>query len=180
MQTNPNANPNQDPNNNPNQDPSQNPNQDPNNGGGTGAPQISLEDMLAGIGQQLGGSPLEDEKYADATEVEKAILEEQYAQRIERAFDKMQKEVKGKIEDATDNQIHEIGMAFMKGDIGAGIDAIRQALRHAEEVNDNDQEQVNLHVEGGSGGKQSEDGKNEGLSGVLSSIANTYGQGNRA
>ena len=179
MQTNPNTpNPNTpNPNPNPNPNPDQTPNT-PNPARDSGAPEttISLEDMLAGIGQQMGGSPADNEQFKEASAVEMAILEEQYAAKVERAFEKMQKEVKSKIEDATAGQIHEIGMAFMKGDIGAGIDAIQQALRHSEEVDKSNEEQVNLHVEGGSGGNQSEAGKGEGLSGVLSNIANTYSQ----
>ena len=133
-----------------NQDPNQNPtNPNPDsNGGGTPPeqPQISLEDMLAGIGQQLGGSPADNEQFADATPAEKAILEEQYANKVERTFDKMQKEVKSKIEDATEGQVHEIGMAFMKGDIGAGIDAIQQALRQADEVDQNTKHLSLIHI----------------------------------
>lgn len=159
----PNAIPNPEPNPEPNPDTTPDP-----------AAAISVDEMLAGIGQQMGGSPLENEEFSDASAVEKAILEEQYAQRVERAFEKMQKEVKAKIEDATEGQIHEIGMAFMQGDISKGIDAIQQALRQADEVDNNMQEQKNLHVEGNSGGDRSDDGKNEGLSGVLSNIANTY------
>ena len=183
MQTNPNQNPNNpvpntpNPNQNPNPSnpPPNNPN--PNGGDENQRPQISLEDMLAGIGQQLGGAPKDNPNFSEADPVQMQMLEDNYAMKVERAFDKMQKEVKNKIEDATDAQIHEIGMAFMNGDIGAGIDAIQHALRHSEEVNDKDQDQVNLHVEGGSGGKQGgDDGKNEGLSGVLKNIANTYGQ----
>ena len=181
MQTNPNQNLDQNPNpdqtgGNPN--PNQNQNTDQNNGGGNPTEQstISLDDMLAGIGQQLGGPPTDNEAFKDADPATMAILEEQYAMKVERAFDKMQREVKSKVPDATEGQVHEIGMPFMKGDIGAGIDAIQQALRQAEEVDNNNQEQKALHVEGGSGGNQSE-GKNEGsLSSVFASIANTYGQ----
>ena len=178
MLTNPNQNTDQ--NQNPDQT-GENPNanQNPNQtgtGGGTEQPTISLDDMLAGIGQQLGGPPADNEAFKDADPVQMAMLEDQYAMKVERAFEKMQKEVKSKVPDATEGQIHEIGMAFMKGDIGAGIDAIQQALRQAEEVDNNNQEQNALHVEGGSGGNQGE-GKNEGgLSGVFASIANTYGQ----
>ena len=182
MQTN--LNQNTDPNQNPDQtggngvgNPNQNPDQTSNDSGSTTEqPQISLDDMLAGIGQQLGGPPADNDAFKDADPVQMALLEDQYAMKVERAFEKMQKEVKTDIPDATEGQIHEIGMAFMKGDIGAGIKAIRQAIRQEQEVDDKNQEQDALHVEGGSGGNQSE-GKNEGgLSGVFASIANTYGQ----
>ena len=168
------------PNNpNPNNPDPNNPNPNPNNGGGgnpaTDVPELTESEMLEGIMQQLGGLPSQREDAPEMDAVQSAILDNQFRQDAERAFDKLQEAIKSEVPDATNSQIHEIGMAFMKRDVNAGIKAMKQALRQEQEVDEKNQEQNNLHVEGGAGGNTS--GNNEesgGLASVFNKMKNTY------
>ena len=135
---------------------------------------ISTDEMLKGIEQQMGGKPSGQDQFSEASDVEKSILDSQFRQDVERAYDRMGKEVKNAMPDATENQVHEIGKAFMENNVQAGIEAIKQAARQEEEVDKKTQEQKSLHVEGGASGKGAEDGKMPGLGGALSRIGSSY------
>lgn len=155
----------------PNTDPNVDPNADPN---ADGLPQVSLDQVHQILGEQLGGNPVENEAFAEATEVEKAILEEQYAAKIERSFDRMKEQIKNKKPDATDNQIHNLSIAIMQGDVEGSIEAVENIVRQEKEMDDRNEEQKNLHVEGGAGGNTTESGRGEGLASVFKNMANSY------
>ena len=149
------------------------PNASPEGADPTTAP-ISIEEMMTGISQQMGGPPTNNPEFKDATAVEMSILEDQFEAKMQRTYDNLGKEVKSAMPDATENQVHEIGKAFMEGNVSAGIKAIKQAARQEAEVDKKTQEQKSLHVEGGAGGKGTEDGKLPGLGGALSRIGSSY------
>ena len=141
--------------------------------GGEQTTDLSMQDMLAGIQQQLGGNPSGREGAAQMSDTEKAIVDKQFEQDVRFELEDMQKEVKSKIEDASDTQAYNIGLAMMQGDIGKTIDAVRDALKREAEMDEKNEKQTSLHVEGGASGK-TEEGKLEGLGNTFDRMNRQY------
>ena len=142
-------------------------------GGNTPPADLSLQNMLAGISEQLGGSPSGREGAPQMDDVQKGIVDKQFEQDVRFQLEDMQKEVKGKIPDVSDTQAYHIGVAMMQGDIGKTIDAVRDALKREAEMDEKNEKQTSLHVEGGASGK-SEDGKLEGLGNTFDKMNRQY------
>lgn len=168
----------QDPNtvNNQNQgggDPNANNTPGGNAGGGENT-EMTMQQMLEGISQELGGTPSGRQNAPEMDDVQQGIVDKQFEQDVRFALEDMQREVKAKIPDATDTQAFKIGVAMMQGDTQAVIDAVDEARKREAEIDEKSQEQKNLHVEGGASGKN-EDGKQaEGLAGAMQRINAQY------
>jgi len=136
---------------------------------------MTLEEMLSGIQNQLGGMPSgRQDAPPDMDPMLADVRDKQFEQDVRFALEDMQKAAKSKIPDASDTQAYKIGLAMMQGDMPAVIDAVRDALKREAEVDQRQEEQKTLHVEGGASGKPDE-GRLTGLAGAFDKINRTYG-----
>ena len=142
-------------------------------GGNNQPTDLSLQDMLTGITGQLGGAPSGREGAPQMDDIQKGIVDKQFEQDVRFQLEDMQKEVKGKIPDVSDTQAYHIGVAMMKGDIAETIDAVRDALKREAEMDEKNEKQTSLHVEGGASGK-AEQGKLEGLGNTFDKMNRQY------
>ena len=136
-----------------------------------------MADMLAAISTELGGAPSERENAPEMTDVEKTILDQQFAQETRNTLEDMQKSVKNEAPDATDNQAFNLGVAMMKGDLEGAMKAMRDILKTEQEVDEKGEEQKPLKVEGGASGKPDDNRDAGGLAGTFSNIFQTYAKG---
>ena len=168
----------QDPNNM-----NQNPNQDPNNrGDGTGdknqqPTSLSTEEMMTAISEQLGGAPSAREDAPEMTDTEKTILDNQFRQETRNHLEDMQKQVKGMAPDATDQQAFDFGIAMMKGDVNAAFEAAKNIIKTEAEVDEKNEEQKPLSVEGGAQGSQNSNRTPTGLASVFQNIMQQHPSG---
>ena len=160
--TNPNANQGGDPNNTGNADPNAPP------------AELSMQEMLTAISEELGGAPSGREGAPEMTDVEKTILDNQFAQDTRNQLEDMQKAVKAEAPDATDNQAFNLGMAMMKGDLQGVMQSMRDILKTEKEVDEKGEEQKPLAVEGGASGKPDDNRDAGGLASAFSNIFSTY------
>lgn len=133
---------------------------------------LTMQQMMEVISQQLGGTPSEREG-ASFSPTEQSIVDKQFEQDVRWALEDMQKQVKGKIPDASDTQAFQIGIGMMEGDITKVIDAVADALKREAEMDEKNENLKPLHVEGGESGK-ADDSRLTGLAGVLQSINQKY------
>ena len=154
---------------------------DPNAGGtGGGAdapPELTSQEMLAGISEQLGGAPSGREDAPEMTDVEKTLMDNQFQQETRNQLEDMQKQVKSLAPDATENQAFSFGIAMMKGDVSGAFEAVKNIVKTEAEVDEKNEEQKPLTVEGGSQGKGDDNREPTGLAGVFAGIQNKYGSG---
>ena len=141
--------------------------------GGEQTTEISLQDMLTGIKEQLGGNPSARDGAPQMDEVQKGIVDKQFEQDARNQLEDMQKEVKSKSPDASDTQAFNLGIAMMKGDIGAAMDAMRNIYQREADADEKNENQQSLHVEGGASGKR-EEGNIEGLGNTFDKMNRQY------
>ena len=161
-------NPNLDPNNDPN-----NPPADPNNPPTDPPPELTPQQMLDALIEARGGipQPAEDEQMSER---EQAMAEQIFRMETRNMLQDMQKVVDTKIPDATDQQSYAVAEAMTKGDLSDVIDAVLSAQKHAQEIDDKNEDLKNLHVEGGASGKDEDKGNDLGMAGVFTKMAQTY------
>ena len=140
---------------------------------GVAPEELTPEQMIQQMIDARGGmpAPAEDDP---PTEREQAMIEKVFQMETKDMMRDMEKAVKSKIPDASDTQAFNIAKAMMTQDLGDLIDAVIAAQQRSQEIDEKSQEQKELHVEGGASGKNSDEGKNLGLSGVFEKMANLY------
>lgn len=146
---------------------------DPNNPPADPPAELTPDQMLAAMIEARGGIPKpgEDE---ELSEREIAMMENQFRLETRLNLQDAQKLVSAKIPDATDQQSFAIAEAMTKGDLSSVIDAVVNAHKHGQEIDDKKQEQGDLNVEGGASGKGDEEGKTGSMAELFESIADKY------
>ena len=140
-------------------------------------PELSPQEMMSAISEQLGGAPSAREDAPEMTDTEKTILDNQFQQETRNQLGDMQKQVKTLAPDATENQAFDFGMAMMKGDVSAAFEAVKNIVKTEAEVDEKNEEQKPLTVEGGSQSKGDDNREPTGLAGVFANIQQKYGTG---
>ena len=135
--------------------------------------ELSTQEMLQSIREQMGGTPSGREGAPQIDEVQKGIIDKQFEQDSRFQLEDMVREAKQTLPDATETQAFNIGIAMMKGDMTEAINAMRTAIKQEAEMDGKSETQKNLHVEGGASGKQSE-GKIQGLAGAFDNINRSH------
>lgn len=133
---------------------------------------MPLDDKLKGIAEALGGFVGPEGEELTPEQIE--ILENQFMQDVENKLYRMEKEVRAKYPDSTDDQQYEMARAVAKAvstfeisDILEAADKIHTTIREKQEKQTKDEE--NLAVEGEPTGGE---GKPKGIPSIMNVFRN--------
>ena len=134
---------------------------------------IPLDDKLKGIAEALGGFAQPDGEELTPEQIE--ILENQFMQDVENKLYRMEKEVRAKYPDSTDDQQYEMARAVAKAvstfeisEILDAADKIHKTIREKQEK-ESKEENENLRVEGEPTGGE---GKSKGIPSIMNVFRN--------
>ena len=121
----------------------------------TGLPEppaeLSMDQKIAAMIESLGGLPKQGGD--DISEEQRLILENQYRQDLKMKILETEKEIRMKHPDASEAQLWEAAHAFLRGDV-IGVSDIFEKMYQAAAEKEKQQaaKDMDLHVEGDSGG----------------------------
>ena len=113
--------------------------------------ELSMDQKIAAIIESLGGMPRQGGD--EITEEQRLILENQYRQDLKMKILETEKEIRMKHPDASEAQLWEAAHAFLRGDV-IGVSDIFGKMYQAAAEKEKQQtaKDMDLHIEGDSGG----------------------------
>ena len=113
--------------------------------------ELSMDQKIARIIENLGGMPQQGGD--EITEEQRLILENQYRQDLKMKILETEKEIRMKHPDASETQLWEAAHAFLRGDVIGVSDIFGKIYQTAaEKEKQQATKDMNLHIEGDSGG----------------------------
>ena len=112
---------------------------------------LSMDQKIATIIESLGGMP--QQSGDEITEEQRLILENQYRQDLKMKILETEKEIRMKHPDASESQLWEAAHAFLRGDVIGVSDIFGKMYQTAaEKEKQQAAKDMDLHIEGDSGG----------------------------
>ena len=112
---------------------------------------LSMDQKIATIIESLGGMPQQGSD--EITEEQRLILENQYRQDLKMKILETEKEIRMKHPDASETQLWEAAHAFLRGDVIGVSDIFGKMYQTAaEKEKQQAAKDMELHIEGDSGG----------------------------
>ena len=112
---------------------------------------LSMDQKIATIIESLGGLPQQNGD--EITEEQRLILENQYRQDLKMKILETEKEIRMKHPDASESQLWEAAHAFLRGDVIGVSDIFGKMYQTAaEKESQQAAKDMELHIEGDSGG----------------------------
>ena len=113
--------------------------------------ELSMDQKIATIIENLGG--MTQQGGDEITEEQRLILENQYRQDLKMKILETEKEIRMKHPDASETQLWEAAHAFLRGDVIGVSDIFGKIYQTAaEKEKQQATKDMNLHIEGDSGG----------------------------
>ena len=113
--------------------------------------ELSMDQKIATIIENLGGMPQQGGD--EIAEEQRLILENQYRQDLKMKILETEKEIRMKHPDASETQLWEAAHAFLRGDVIGVSDIFGKIYQTAaEKEKQQATKDMNLHIEGDSGG----------------------------